>query len=212
MSSTLVRNLTTVKLADGKWHLRGSTCESNVYPHTYSKWEGEQGWDLREELDGRVIRDFYNGCFRGSSRYADFVKDQLAAGERACRSWVRFVALEEMKRNVFCKSLDHINEPKDSLEKVRWEKVERRINRWADEILLALGKDFREWKPDKGKFVVVLNDNRVVVNGGINRCWAIPRGEGNGWKHEAKKFGKTAALRFVSHYRHLGATMERFVA
>lgn len=159
MSYTIAKSLNTVKGEDGLWHVKGVTCSNNVYPHWYRPFCGE-GEASREKLDGELVYDHYQGNIKSSTRYNVFV-DEMYYGVTTCAAWESLMKVMRLHDKAFHKALEHINDPEGSAEKVRWGKVEARIDRWIRDVHIALGRAYRAWTPSKAKFYVRIPEGYV---------------------------------------------------
>lgn len=206
MSSTIIKSLSTVKGNDGLWHIKSNSAESNIYPRTFHNWESPWGCEDRNELDGAIINDFYRGGFRGGSRYAAFVKEH-SMGVAVSPEWDSYMKVDRLADLAFKKVLEHINDPKDSPEKVRWQKVEARIYKWRKDCFARLGMAFRRWKPNTEKFVIYVKGDCAVAS--VGRF---------GFKYRPavgfslvcpKTFTKTTAVEFCKRFAEYSPVMKK---
>lgn len=206
MSTTIVKSLTTVKRADGLWHLKCNSAESNIYPRSFHSWESTGGSADRNELEGSIINDFYRGGLRGGSRYAAFVKEH-STGVAVCPEWDSYMKIDQLADLAFHKGLEHINDSKDSPEKVRWQKVEARIYKWRKDCFTRLGLAFRRWKPNTEKFVIYVHGDCVVASAGV---WSFKYRPAVGYSLvNPKTFSKVAAVEFCKRFAKYSPVMKK---
>lgn len=206
MGSTIIKSLSTVKRDDGLWHIKSNSAESNIYPRTFHAWESPWGNEDRNELDGDIINDFYRGCFRGGSRYAAFVKEH-STGVAVCPEWDSYMKVDRLADLAYEKGLKHINDPKDSPEKVRWQKVEARIAKWRKDCFHRLGVAFRRWKPNTEKFVIYVSGDCIVAS--VGRFGFKYRPSVGYSIVSPKTFSKPAAVEFCKRFTKYSPVMKK---
>lgn len=210
MSATVVKSLSTFKGADGKWRIRANSYEKNVYPHHFHTWEGSQGYDSREEIEGGIIEDFLDGSLQGGSRYSDFARE-LMTGVFPCHAYDRLCALDKLEKRAGLKTITEGYNKHDEAAVKRWQGVANRIRTWLDELLRELGRIYRQdWKPCQDRYY-------VYVNGGIVRS----RSEyhfryfttvNDDTIRKARRFTATAAHEFCRDFKQYNPRMVKIAA
>lgn len=202
--------MSTFKGADGLWRIRANSYEKNVHPHTFHSWEGSQGYESREVLEGGIIEDFLNGSLQGSSRYSEFARE-LNTGVFPCHAYDRLCVLDKLGNRAGLKTItDGYNKQDDAAVK-RWQGVSKRIGLWLDELKRELGRIYREeWKPCQDRYY-------VFVNGGIVRSRSEYRFRyfqvvNDDTIRKARQFTATAAREFCRDFKNYNPRMVKIAA
>ena len=210
MSATVVKSMSTFKGADGKWRIRANSYEKNVHPHRFHTWEGSQGYDSREELEGGIINEFLNGMFQGGSRYSEFARE-LNTGVFPCHAYDRLCALDKLESRAGLKAVtDGYNKHDENAVK-RWQGVAKRIGTWLEELRRELGRIYREeWKPCKDRYYVYVNGG-IVSSRSEYRFRYFTNVNDNTIKR-ARQFTATAAHEFCRDFKQYGPRMVKIAA
>jgi len=199
MSYEICKSVKVFKTDDGKWTIEAVGHCNNVYPHTDHKMSSSCRWDSKEEAEGAMIYDSFEGMLQGSNRYSWYAKE-LMYGVIHSKWYERYETLGWLHQKLFTWALDydpHFTKTegveKDVAKAERCRKIDAEVYARRKAMCVELAREMAKWKPDRRRYNITIEkcgQRHYVSNVGKNTYRYFVQA---GYRHGAKVFGRIKA-------------------